>query len=373
MASPFAWLSRATSGRKPSVSPPRTGYAGGRRGTMSSVLSQDGLAAVGEMDGGQGRHSLKDRFQQLRIESEEASGKSGDIQEGSADGETTEAVQDSSMGTTVQISSPKDDGPKSPVMKDPVNSKLPPGTAAGVSVGPSSSDEGPINWDLWQGLVNDGPAAVAQQSGTELRQAVASGIPPPIRGVVWQVLGQSKNEDLESVYWALVAKSGQDDAAREQSMHSPPAPLGVVNGLADKDRKPSVNSSSSSVHSEHTTPMTSAMHSPMPQQEDSLASPSIDRFAIPSPAEKPKIEPKSVFDDDKALKKLEKAIRRDLGSRTSFSKYIASANLQEGLFGICKAYALYDEEVGYAQGMNFIAMPLLFNVSLPSFVNHFGL
>ena len=28
-----------------------------------------------------------------------------------------------------------------------------------------------------------------------------------------------------------------------------------------------------------------------------------------------------------------------------------SAGLQEGLFGICKAYALYDEDVGYAQGM----------------------
>ncbi|KAG9997569.1 RabGAP/TBC, partial [Aureobasidium melanogenum] len=55
-------------------------------------------------------------------------------------------------------------------------------------------------------------------------------------------------------------------------------------------------------------------------------------------------------------------IRRDLGARTAYSKYIASAGLQDGLFGICKAYALYDEPVGYAQGMNFIAMPLLFNM-----------
>ncbi len=29
-----------------------------------------------------------------------------------------------------------------------------------------------------------------------------------------------------------------------------------------------------------------------------------------------------------------------------------------------KRYALYDEDVGYAQGMNFIAMPLLFNVRI---------
>jgi hypothetical protein len=65
-----------------------------------------------------------------------------------------------------------------------------------------------------------------------------------------------------------------------------------------------------------------------------------------------------------AIVKLEKAIKRDLGARTSYSKYLMAAGLQDGLFGICKAYALYDEAVGYAQGMNFIAMPLLFNVSL---------
>jgi len=40
-----------------------------------------------------------------------------------------------------------------------------------------------------------------------------------------------------------------------------------------------------------------------------------------------------------------------MGTRTSYSKFLMSAGLQEGLFGICKAYALYDEDVGYAQGM----------------------
>lgn len=72
---------------------------------------------------------------------------------------------------------------------------------------------------------------------------------------------------------------------------------------------------------------------------------------------------KKVQEDAAALQKLEKAIRRDLGARTSYSKYAAAAGLQDGLFGVCKAYALFDEGVGYAQGMNFLAMPLLFNVS----------
>lgn len=56
-------------------------------------------------------------------------------------------------------------------------------------------------------------------------------------------------------------------------------------------------------------------------------------------------------EDHTSLQKLERAIRRDLGARTSYSKFLISSGLQEGLFGICKAYALFDEEVGYAQGM----------------------
>src|SRR5699024_5028378 len=72
---------------------------------------------------------------------------------------------------------------------------------------------------------------------------------------------------------------------------------------------------------------------------------------------------KKLKDDAAALYKLEKTIRRDLGARTSYSRYFVSQGNQESLFGLCKAYALYDEGVGYAQGMNFIIMPLLFNVS----------
>jgi hypothetical protein len=72
---------------------------------------------------------------------------------------------------------------------------------------------------------------------------------------------------------------------------------------------------------------------------------------------------KKAKDEAVTLQKLEKTIRRDLGARTSYSKYFISQGSQESLYGLCKAYALYDEGVGYAQGMNFIVMPLLFNVS----------
>jgi len=74
------------------------------------------------------------------------------------------------------------------------------------------------------------------------------------------------------------------------------------------------------------------------------------------------VKKKKAKEDAAALLKLDKAIKRDLGARTSFSKFAASSGLQEGLFGVCRAYALFDEGVGYAQGMNFLAMPLLFNM-----------
>lgn len=54
----------------------------------------------------------------------------------------------------------------------------------------------------------------------------------------------------------------------------------------------------------------------------------------------------------------EKAIKRDL-ARTSF---IADAN-PDSLFRMIKAYSLYDPEVGYTQGMAFIAVPILLNMT----------
>lgn len=85
-----------------------------------------------------------------------------------------------------------------------LNPNLAPGTAAGMAAGPDES--GPVDWDLWQAVVYEGPAAVARTSPEELHQAIASGIPQAIRGVVWQVLAQSKNEELEGVYRELVAR-----------------------------------------------------------------------------------------------------------------------------------------------------------------------
>ncbi|RAL65355.1 hypothetical protein DID88_000923 [Monilinia fructigena] len=79
---------------------------------------------------------------------------------------------------------------------------LAPGTASGVSAGPSAmgDPEAPVDWDLCRMSFYEGPAAVARTSAEELNHAIATGIPHAIRGVVWQVLAESKNEELEVLY-----------------------------------------------------------------------------------------------------------------------------------------------------------------------------
>ncbi|KAK6432016.1 hypothetical protein LTR95_011813 [Oleoguttula sp. CCFEE 5521] len=317
-----------------------------RRNTGSSatlVPGMDGatpLSAIedGEEDESAGKPTLQDRFKTLRRQEEQSHG--GVIWQ-HEDGNTSRKVSlaDSSSSSPPAVATP---GLKSPAL----NPDLPPGTASGVSAGPAI-DTAPVNWDLWQSVVNEGPAAVARTSGAELSQAIANGIPAAIRGVVWQVLADSKSEDLESLYRTLKAR-GTDAEVRPAVSRTDSNISGPNGAVGDKE---SVASSRSSVHSESSTPATSNLNSP-PASIDGTSADLKAKLL----AEKQKR-------DSTSLAKLEKAIKRDLGSRTSYSKYAQSAGLQDGLFGVCKAYALFDEAVGYAQGINFVAMPLLFNMS----------
>lgn len=62
----------------------------------------------------------------------------------------------------------------------------------------------------------------------------------------------------------------------------------------------------------------------------------------------------------------EKAIRRDL-SRTFPAHEFFQEQLgqgQEALFNVIKAYSLFDQEVGYCQGLPFVVGCLLLNVSM---------
>jgi len=330
-----------------------------RRNTAASLGSfsseQNGLAPIPDASDGASAHkrTLQDQFKSLRQQEEHAiSGGNDHTPRGELNSaERSQSEQDMTSSIKSSEDAPQQhrdrtmstSGLKSP----PLNPSLPPGTASGLMAG-LPEEPRPVDWDLWKTVVYEGPAAVRRTSGTELREAIASGIPPAIRGVVWQVLAESKNEELENVYRTLKARGTE---AEQQLKPGPMSRSESQNALNGTHEKESVASSRSSVHSEASTPATSAIASPSASVEGTGSD-----LQTKLLAEKQKRESQTVA-------KLEKAIRRDMGARTSYSKYTQSAGLQDGLFGICKAYALFDEGVGYAQGINFIAMPLLFNMA----------
>jgi hypothetical protein len=284
------------------------------------------------------RISLKDRFKQLRLQ-EEAT-------------RTPEGEEENVNGTTGLAVQVEETHPHEKPLPSPVPQPIPglaPGTVSGVNAGPSAMAEDKVDWDLWQSVVYEGPAAVARTSAEELNKAIATGIPSAIRGVIWQVLANSKNEDLELVYKDLATR-GTDRSKDRHSNSTTTSSLS--NGNLSVHSGDAVASSASSVNSDHSG-------APSPNEKNTEA---ILKAQAAAAAERKRKEK----EDAAMLQKLEKTIRRDLGARTSYSKYAAAAGLQEGLFGVCKAYALFDEGVGYAQGMNFLIMPLLFNVSSSS-------
>ncbi|EME87145.1 uncharacterized protein MYCFIDRAFT_125656 [Pseudocercospora fijiensis CIRAD86] len=327
-----ALLGRMGSIRKPARSPPAP--RGERRNTAASTTSveSNGMSTIHDA----GKPSLQDQFSNLRRQEETSAGEaSGHVIH--EDDEKT-PVQASPGDAASPPDSPHPNALKSPTL----NPSLPPGTASGMLVGPSQEPR-EVNWDLWQQLVYEGPKAVSRTGEGGLNEAVQAGIPPAIRGVVWQVLAESKNEELENMYRTLKARGTEAEPKPAHSRSG--STVGMNGSTTDKDDVKSDASSDHSVHSANSgvaSPPTSVESAP--EAKSNLL------------AEKQKREAA-------ALQKLEKAIKRDMGTRTSYSKYTQSAGLQDGLFGVCKVYALFDEGVGYAQGINFIAMPLLFNMS----------
>jgi hypothetical protein len=311
--------------------------------------TQDGEDLDGSSTGSRkpARNSLKDQFKLLRMrdeglvsENDEASVASGRASISHSAGSPPPSIPEE--GENDFSAAPATSPPNGPPT---VNPNLPPGTVSGFSA--SATDAAaPVDWELWQQLVNQGPQTLKGANSEALNAAIKRGIPQTIRGVIWQVLADSRNPGLEEVYRELVARGTDKEKPR--------TPNGTINGNGEKDSA----SSRSSIRSERSASVAHSVNgSPSPSHE--LDPEKLAKEQAASEAARKKKEK----EDSVALQKLEKTIRRDLGARTSYSRYFVSQGNQEGLYGLCKAYALYDEAVGYAQGMNFIVMPLLFNVS----------
>lgn len=124
-----------------------------------------------------------------------------------------------------------------------------------------------IDWEFWANVVND-YESVVQHNSHALHAKIAAGIPKEVRGIVWQLVAQSKNYELEEFYLTLKG---------ETSIH-------------------------------------------------------------------------------------EKAIKRDL-TRTSFYTAVDAVSKGDDLYNVIKAYSLFDPDVGYTQGMIFVAVPLIMNMT----------
>ncbi|KAJ5589885.1 hypothetical protein N7450_003857 [Penicillium hetheringtonii] len=319
---PFSWFSRSSSGPKDVKSPQSTS----RRNTATSVSTlasnldrshdgEDGDAASVNSKKPR-RNSLKDQFKLLRMREEisahaqtheidDGSIRSGHASMGHAGASPPAIPEEGEQGISAAATTPATGATSPGGTQSTINASLAPGTVSGFSQSASDAST-PVDWDLWQQLVNNGPQAIANSE--ELNAAIKRGPPHP---------------DLQ------------------------------INGTAEKESTSSSRSSIRSNQSGSATQPTSA--TPSPSQETDPERLAKEQAASESARQK------KAKDEATALQKLEKTIRRDLGARTSYSKYFVSQGCQESLYGLCKAYALYDEGVGYAQGMNFIVMPLLFN------------
>ncbi|KAG5295048.1 GTPase-activating protein GYP5 [Histoplasma ohiense] len=371
LTSPFAWLSRASSGGKDIK--PSSGSGNSRRSTAASISTVGSnpelLARLQEGSDGDSasfdsirRNSLRDQFKLLRMRNEGVADEAASITSAHDEGRasTIGSPKSGSEKSETGLAVPPAPSPvaTSPGLPPTVNPNLAPGTVSGISSSATDASA-PVDWELWQHVVNVGPEALKGSNAEELNAAIKRGIPQTIRGVIWQVLADSRNPELEDVYRELLARGTEKDRDRYWSISSAITLSGQSNGVPKDKEKESLSSSRSSVDSDRSSPTVNSSNGvvspPLVPEKD--PDPVIKAQASLEAARKKKAK-----EDAIALQKLEKAIRRDLGSRTSYSKYFLSQRNQDGLFGLCKAYALYDEGVGYAQGMNFIVMPLLFNM-----------
>lgn len=194
----FSWLSRSTSASKeaiPASNP--TPVSQDRRNTVTSMasISSNPELMLSKLDESQEsdnsaelkkqRNSLRERFKMLRLR-EEAGIESIEGQEPgsptSSGGALAAMIGRSAsvglgIGSPTSVADEKEGGLAGSPLHSPIspappstNPNLAPGTASGVSAGPSAMTDpaAPVDWDLWQSVVYEGPSAVARTSAEEL-------------------------------------------------------------------------------------------------------------------------------------------------------------------------------------------------------------
>ncbi|SCU83180.1 LAMI_0C02300g1_1 [Lachancea mirantina] len=74
-----------------------------------------------------------------------------------------------------------------------------------------------IDWPFWTKVVND-YATVAKNESEELEKHVSAGIPPQVRGIIWQLMANSKSKEIEEVYASLVGEHSSHESAIKRDL-----------------------------------------------------------------------------------------------------------------------------------------------------------
>ncbi|WFD42125.1 GTPase-activating protein [Malassezia psittaci] len=85
----------------------------------------------------------------------------------------------------------------------------------------SNASEDPaetIDWEYWGNLINN-YSTILTTSPVELSKAIYSGIPAELRGMMWQLLSSSKDEELEAQYAKYLALPGPHDRAIRRDLN----------------------------------------------------------------------------------------------------------------------------------------------------------
>ncbi|KAL3230829.1 GTPase-activating protein GYP5 [Nakaseomyces bracarensis] len=73
------------------------------------------------------------------------------------------------------------------------------------------------DWTFWTHVVNDFPA-IASQEPEKLEKYVIAGIPEQIRGIIWQMMTNSKSKEMEEIYQTLLPEVSPHEAAIKRDL-----------------------------------------------------------------------------------------------------------------------------------------------------------
>ncbi|PPQ67292.1 hypothetical protein CVT25_005876 [Psilocybe cyanescens] len=76
----------------------------------------------------------------------------------------------------------------------------------------NATKDGAIDWDFWGAVISD-YGSFASKHPEELAQAIQRGIPPTLRGMMWQHMAASKDPELETTYLNLLKEPSKHEKA----------------------------------------------------------------------------------------------------------------------------------------------------------------